>query len=42
MDRYGNSDVMYREVQPTGQITDGMSLLNSVKGAGWVLPEYSK
>lgn len=42
IDRYGNSDVLYREVQPNGRITDGMSLLNSVKGAGWMLPDYVK
>lgn len=42
IDRYGNSDVLYREVQQYGRISSGMSLLNSIKGAGWVLPDYSK
>lgn len=42
IDRYGNTDALYREVQPSGRISSGMSLLNSVKGAGWVLPEYAR
>lgn len=42
VDRYGNRDVMYRQVQRDGTIADGISLLNSIKGAGWVLPGYDK
>lgn len=42
LDRYGNRDAAYLQVQPNGAITDGLSLLNAVKGAGWVLPGYSQ
>jgi hypothetical protein len=41
-DKYTNVDVMYRTVEPGGQVTNSFSLVGGFKGSGWVVPQYNQ